>query len=88
MALAGLPGFGFHGDMPVPPRDVFENPGKYWDFLTSKSDQDFEGQFFDRKEAGRPGGHGTVPNVALDSVRDEIVSTISAFANKTSKVVC
>lgn len=68
--------------MPVLPREVFEAPGKHWAFLTAKSDQDFEGQYFDRKEAGRPGSHGTVPNAALDSVREEIISTVSAFANK------
>ena len=68
--------------MAASPYDVFENPCKYWEFLITKSDQDFEGQFFDRKEVGRLGPQGTVSNASLGSVREEIISTISAFANK------
>src|SRR3989442_13235591 len=68
--------------MPARPKEVFDDPDSHWAFLTTKSDEDFEGQFFDRKEAGRPGQHGTVPNLALESVREEISSTVSAFANR------
>lgn len=59
------------------PREVFDNPSVYWDFLTQDSDDDFEGQHFDRKEAGR----GNVGRGALNDIRNRIKETISAFAN-------
>jgi predicted HTH transcriptional regulator len=61
--------------------EVFEHPDQYWAFLTAASDNDFEGQFFDRKEAGRPEASGFVSKSQLDGVRDEIIGCISAFAN-------
>ena len=39
------------------PKDVFENPENYWEFITAGTDDEFEGQCFDRKEAGRPDGN-------------------------------
>ena len=35
------------------PRDVFENPSAYIEFLTVGSDDSFEGQHFDRKRVGQ-----------------------------------
>ena len=37
--------------MPIRPQDVYDDPDGHWDFLTTPSDRDFEGQLFDRKEA-------------------------------------
>ena len=64
------------------PREVFQNPSKYWDFLTASVDKDFEGQLFDRKEAGRIGSNGCVEKKQLDGVLDQVAECISAFANK------
>lgn len=64
------------------PRAVFDDPGSHWPFLTTPNDSDFEGQHFDRKEACRPGPSGTVSHSDLRRFRrDEIASTVSAFAN-------
>ena len=42
--------------MTIPsPKQVFDDPTEHWAFLTQSSDDDFEGQYFDRKEAGRSG---------------------------------
>ena len=59
--------------MPTP-REVYDNPNAHWSFITSLDDGDFEGQHFDRKEAGRRGSH--------DGVKGLITKTVSAFANK------
>jgi predicted HTH transcriptional regulator len=67
--------------MPTP-RQVYDNPTAYWSFLTAERDIDFEGQHFERKEAGRAGQHGTVSKGDLKRLRhEEIAPTISAFAN-------
>ena len=64
--------------MKIPsPKEVFENPSSHWDFLVQGSDDDFEGQHFDRKEAGRE----NIDGKGLRTVRNQIVETISAFAN-------
>jgi predicted HTH transcriptional regulator len=69
--------------MPIPsPRQVFDNPPNHWAFLTQASDNDFEGQHFDRKEAGQAGADPTTLKNQLKYVRDEIKETISAFANR------
>ena len=63
------------------PSQVFEDPVTHWAFLTAGSDNGFEGQHFDRKEAGRPEADGIVPNAKLKNVREQIEECISAFAN-------
>jgi predicted HTH transcriptional regulator len=63
------------------PRAVFEHPKQHWDFLTASDDTEFEGQFFDRKEAGRVGENGLVSSKKLDGVLEQITGCISAFAN-------
>ncbi len=55
------------------PKDVFENPENYLEFLISK---DFEGQFFDRKDT--PSNY--TKSIAND-LKETIKKTISAFAN-------
>jgi predicted HTH transcriptional regulator len=60
------------------PREVFEYPEKYWEFLTASDDAKFEGQYFDRKEAGRVGSNGKND---LAKVIQQITECISAFAN-------
>jgi len=54
------------------PKQVFEDPAAHWAFLTVKSDDGFEGQHFDRKEAGRAEADGTVHNTKLRNVREQI----------------
>lgn len=60
------------------PKEVFENPTEYWDFLTSNSDNEFENQHFDRKEAGRVAPNGSVK---IDDIRSQIKECVSSFSN-------
>ncbi|HEY9902639.1 MAG TPA: RNA-binding domain-containing protein [Candidatus Sericytochromatia bacterium] len=63
------------------PREVFEHPGGHWNSITASVDTDFEGQYFDRKEAGRTGQNGCVSSNELTRVVEQITECISAFAN-------
>lgn len=63
-------------------REVFDDPSRHWTFLTQSSDDDFEGQHFDRKVTGQSSVNATTLKNQLDKVRDEITATISAFANR------
>ena len=67
------------------PREVFDNPQGHWNFITSGSDNEFEGQYFDRKEVGRTGESGVVNKNVLKKIRDQIVECISAFANTNTE---
>ena len=64
------------------PRQVFDDPTEHWAFLTQSSDDDFEGQHFDRKEVGQAGLEQVRLAKQLKNVRDEIRESISAFANR------
>lgn len=63
------------------PKDVFDNYAQYWTFITSSSDDAFEGQYFDRKEAGRVGANGLVSPSTLNGIKEHITECISGFAN-------
>lgn len=63
------------------PREVFDAPSNYWSFLTTPSDNDFEGQHFDRKQAGLIDPTGTTTASQVQNVVKEIKTTISAFSN-------
>ena len=63
------------------PREVFEHPENHWGFLTVSSDADFEGQHFDRKEAGRKKADGLVDRSTIHNLVGEISECVSAFAN-------
>ena len=64
------------------PQDVYRDPQRYWSFLTAASDEEFEGQHFDRKELCRPRPDNTLSDTELKQfLNDQIVPTISAFAN-------
>jgi predicted HTH transcriptional regulator len=65
------------------PKQVYDDPDAYWDFVTVTTDATFEGQNFDRKEAGRPEADGTTHNSKLGGVRNQIEECVSAFANAT-----
>ncbi len=67
------------------PKEVFENPLKFIEFLTSASDDRFEGQHFDRKEACRADEHGNISSSKINRIREHITETISAFANKNKE---
>jgi predicted HTH transcriptional regulator len=75
--------------MPIPsPRAVFDDPADHWAFLTQPRDDDFEGQHFDRKEAGQVGIDASSLKKQLRTVREEITATISAFAQKNRTGGC
>lgn len=63
------------------PRHVFDNPQSEWSFLTQPTDDNFEGQHFDRKEAGRPQGNTVISKSTLDGIKEHVIKTVSAFAN-------
>lgn len=67
------------------PRQVFDNPQEAWDFLTQPTDDGFEGQHFDRKEAGRPQGGPVISKNALERLRELVTKTVSAFANRNAE---
>jgi predicted HTH transcriptional regulator len=72
--------------MPRPrPRHVFDEAHAHWAYLTQPTDDGFEGQHFDRKEAGRLQPNGTLPSGALASLRELVVKTVSAFANTNAE---
>ena len=72
--------------MTIPsPKQVFDDPTEHWAFLTQSSDDDFEGQYFDRKEAGRAGVDAKRLEKQLGGIRGQIKETISAFANTNRK---
>ena len=54
------------------PKEVFDNPLQYLDFLQSN---DFEGQYFERKEVRID------TNNQINTLKDKITQCISAFAN-------
>lgn len=63
------------------PKEVFDEPSRFWDFLTLKSDSLFEGQFFDRKECCRPSSDGTVSKNQLSKLQEHITECVSGFSN-------
>ncbi len=66
----------------IKPKNVFDHPDKFWDFLTAANDRDFEGQFFDRKEVRRA-SNGIVKSQELQKFKQDCIGeTISAFANQ------
>lgn len=67
--------------MPTP-HEVFDNPIAHWAFIIAPVDTDFEGQFFDRKEAGRPApGMAVLSSGQMNQLMDQVRETVSAFAN-------
>lgn len=67
------------------PWQVFDDPGSNWAYLTQPADDGFEGQHFDRKEAGRLLPTGALPRDALDKVKELVVKTVSAFSNRNAE---
>ena len=63
------------------PRAVYDDPVAHWTFLTHPSDDRFEGQHFDRKQAGQRISDAKALKKQLDGLRERITATISAFAN-------
>ena len=63
------------------PRAVYDDPAGHWAFLTRPSDDSFEGQHFDRKEAGQRTSDARKLKNQLGQLREGITETISAFAN-------
>jgi hypothetical protein len=51
------------------PKQVFDDADAHWAFVTAAEDAGFEGQCFDRKEAGRPEADGSAPNAKLAAAR-------------------
>jgi hypothetical protein len=60
-------------------RQVFDAPQTTRAYLTQPAEDDFEGQPFDRKEAGHPQSNTPISRSALDAVKDLVIKTVSAF---------
>lgn len=69
------------------PKDVFANPEIHWDFITSRLDTDFEGQNFDRKQAGYIATDGSATRNSVAKLQEEIVQCVSAFANSEGGLI-
>ena len=67
------------------PRQVFDAPQTAWSYLIQPADDDFEGQHFDRKEAGRPQSNVAISKSSLEAVKELVIKTVSAFANSNSE---
>jgi argonaute-like protein implicated in RNA metabolism and viral defense len=67
------------------PRHAFDSPQSVWAFLTQPADDDFEGQHFDRKEAGRPQSGSHLSKNAVDGLKELVIKSVSAFANTNSE---
>ena len=67
------------GNIMPNPKEVFENYQQYWDLITATSDDDFEGQHFDRKEV--PSGQVNKNDFKRFKI-EKVVACISAFANR------
>ena len=67
------------------PRLVFDDPQSAWSFLIQPNDDTFEGQHFDRKEAGRMQGGVPLTQNAVGAVRELVIKTVSAFANSNTE---
>ena len=63
------------------PREVYDDPVRHWAFLTQPSDDHFEGQHFERKEAGQRTSDAKRRGNQLKQLREGLTATISAFAN-------
>jgi hypothetical protein len=48
-------------------RKVFDDPTGHWEFITQDSDNHFEGQHFDRKEACQAGADAVTQKIQLRS---------------------
>ncbi len=62
-------------------REVYEDPGRYWDFITQASDSEFEGHHFDRKQAGEADRNAAITKNKLRNVFELVEKTVSAFSN-------
>src|ERR1700677_3262485 len=60
------------------PKTIFDRPDDHWAFITAARDQDFEGQFFDRKAIPA----GTPSKSQMQDLIAEVTETVSAFANR------
>jgi len=67
------------------PREVFENPGHYWSFLTGPKDDEVEGPHFDRKEAGKLSPDGTLSGSQVGNIVENVTECLSAFANSNKE---
>jgi hypothetical protein len=67
------------------PKEAFDRPDLFWDFLKSDADSTFEGQYFDRKEAGQPKANGAIDSNEASKIRENIRECISAFANENKE---
>lgn len=70
---------------PASPKAVFDDPAAYIPFLLTARSETFEGQEFDRKQAGPSGALPTELKQHLQKLRDKVVETVSAFTNGSTR---
>lgn len=69
------------------PLEVYNDPEKYWALITVASDDQIEGQYFDRKQAGRIVENGQVTKNSVDSLKEQLIECVSAFANASGGLI-
>jgi predicted HTH transcriptional regulator len=62
-------------------RDIFDDPDAHFALLTAATDGAAERQFLDRKQVPLASTNGAVLDKDLDRFLDQVVETVSAFAN-------
>jgi predicted HTH transcriptional regulator len=67
------------------PKEVFDDPLAHWAFITANSDDVFEGQHFDRKEACRKDASGNIAGAQLKKFKEQIQEVISAFSQSNKE---
>ena len=67
--------------MPLHPRSAYDNFAQVLAHFCVASDAEIEDQFFDRKDVPRSSAGSNVPKSVMDSLKEAMRETISAFAN-------
>jgi predicted HTH transcriptional regulator len=70
---------------PPSPKAVFDDPAAYLQFLMTPRAEDFEGQEFDRKQAGRDGATGEELRKQIAGLREKMIESVSAFSNCSNR---
>ncbi len=67
------------------PKEVFDDPQAHCAFLTATSDDIFEGQHLDRKEACRTDASGNIAGGQLKKLKEQLQEVISAFSQSNKE---
>ena len=69
------------------PIEIYSEPEKYLALITAASDDQIEGQYFDRKQAGWIDENGQAGRSSINKLKDQLVECVSAFANASGGLI-